>query len=112
MRRMSFSLTERQLLDGSKTVTRRLGWAGLQRGDRFMAVRKCMGLKKGEKQVVLGECVVVSTRREHLSEITRHDCRREGFPDLKPYEFVFMFMKHMRCQASTLINRIEFRRVE
>ncbi|KKN81350.1 hypothetical protein LCGC14_0319630 [marine sediment metagenome] len=112
MRRMSFSLTERQFLDGTKNVTRRTGWRGLQKGDRFMAVRKCMGLKKGEKQVVLGECVVLGARRERLSEITKHDCIREGFPDLTPDEFVDMFNRHMRCGPNARITRIEFRRVE
>ena len=50
MRRMSFSMTEPQFRDGSKDVTRRLGWKFLKPGDRIMGVRKCMGLAKGEKQ--------------------------------------------------------------
>ena len=47
MRNMSFALTEAQLLDGTKTVTRRLGWTMLKPGDHFRAVRKAMGLRKG-----------------------------------------------------------------
>ena len=43
MRMMSFALTERQLMDGSKTVTRRTGWANLRPGERLLAVRKAMG---------------------------------------------------------------------
>jgi hypothetical protein len=54
---MSFSLTERQLLDGSKSVTRRLGWRMLKAGDELLAVRKCMGIRKGEHQQVLARSV-------------------------------------------------------
>lgn len=57
MRNISFSLTEEQFLDDSKSVTRRLGCAFLKPGDRLMACRKCMGLKMGEKIVRLGEIV-------------------------------------------------------
>lgn len=49
MRIMSFALTEQQLMDGTKTVTRRVGWANLKPGDRLTAVRKAMGLKKGPR---------------------------------------------------------------
>ncbi len=48
MRNISFSLTERQFMDKSKTVTRRLGWKFLKPGDRLMGCRKCMGLKPGD----------------------------------------------------------------
>lgn len=66
MRRMSFALTRTQLLDGSKDVTRRLGWANLKPGQRLLAVSKCMGLKPGEKADIYGEIEVVSVEREHL----------------------------------------------
>ena len=112
MRRMSFSMTEQQFRDGTKDVTRRLGWWDLKPGDHFLAIRKGRGLKKGEKQVVLGEAVVVSTRPEDLDEITKADCVREGFPELSPTEFVTMFRKHMRYQPFTIVNRIEFKHVE
>lgn len=42
MRRMSFMLTETQYVDGSKDVTRRLGWLTLKPGDKFMGVNKAM----------------------------------------------------------------------
>lgn len=45
---MSFSHTTDQILNRTKTVTRRLGWENLQPGDRFWAVKKAMGLKRGE----------------------------------------------------------------
>lgn len=48
MRNMSFALTTDQILAGTKTVTRRLGWLRLQPGDHLRPVRKCMGLRPGE----------------------------------------------------------------
>ena len=95
MRLMSFALTTAQLLDGTKTVTRRVGWAGLRPGDRLLAVRKAMGLRKGESPEVLAEVEVVTVRRERLDAITPADCAAEGFPDKTPEEFVAMFCAHM-----------------
>lgn len=114
MRRMSFALTERQFLAGEKDVTRRLGWAFLRPGDHVLAIRKGMGLARGEKQVVLGEIETVSVRRELLDAIlaNRDDCRREGYPELRPDEFVSMFCAAMRCHPGVTVTRIEFRRVE
>lgn len=95
MRLMSFALTTAQLLDGTKTVTRRVGWAGLRPGDRLLAVRKAMGLRKGESPEVLAEVEVVTVRRERLDAIAPSDCIAEGFPDKTPEEFVAMFCAHM-----------------
>lgn len=39
-RNISFSMTEPQFVDGSKDVTRRMGWKWLKPGDRIMGVRK------------------------------------------------------------------------
>lgn len=111
MRRISFSMTEPQLIDGSKTVTRRLGWRGLKAGDHLQAVNKCMGLRKGEQARLLGVIEVVSVRREPLNEMTDADCAREGFPLMGPVEFMLMFCKAMKCTPQTEVTRIEFRRV-
>lgn len=111
MRLISFSLTTPQFLDGSKDVTRRLGWKFLKTGDRLMAVRKAMGLKRGEHPEKLGEIEVVSTRREALYEIDSADCRREGFPEMHPDAFIRMFRGHMGCREDDEVTRIEFRRV-
>lgn len=115
MRRMSFSMTERQLLNGSKTVTRRLGWKFLRPGDKLLAVRKCMGLAKGERQHVLGEITVVSVCREPLNRITLSDVGREGFGrEHSPSSFICMFCRAMKCPPVALVTRIEFdfKRVE
>lgn len=109
MRLMSFALTTAQLLDGSKTVTRRVGWANLKPGDRLKAVRKAMGLRLGEKVDVLAEIEVVSVRRERLDAVDAVDCIAEGFPDMSPDEFVEFFLDANNCKADTEVTRIEFR---
>lgn len=125
MRNISFSLTERQFLDGSKTVTRRLGWKFLKPGDRLMGCRKCMGLKPGEQIVRLGEIEVVSVRQEPLNRMSRYseianreigygmtEAIAEGFEDLTGDQFVTMFCKHMNVRRpDTIVTRIQFRHV-
>ena len=109
MRMMSFALTERQLLDGTKTVTRRTGWANVKPGEHITAVRKAMGLKAGEKAVVLCEIEVVSVRRERLDDITPAEVLAEGFPEWTndPAAFVRMFCKHMRVPAGEVVGALK-----
>lgn len=126
MRNMSFMLTTKQFLDGSKDVTRRTGWANLKAGDHFSAVEKSQGLKKGEKVNYLGQCICISNTEERLSDIIskpmrddsitprgigRRECEREGFPFLSAKEFVDMFCKEMKCQPTAKVHRIVFERV-
>lgn len=120
MRNMSFALTTPQVLDQSKDVTRRLGWLKLKAGDLIQPVKKCMGLRPGEKIDKLGGAVrVLSTRREPLAlMITDPDygfreIRREGFAEHPvhgwPTEFVSMFCAtHKGCTSDTVVTRIEF----
>ncbi len=110
MKRISFMLTPRQLLDGSKDVTRRLGWKTLKPGDRLLAVSKCMGLKPGEKAEVYGPIEVISVRREPLWQCDSHEARREGFPEMSWGQFVEFFCRtHKGCTPETEVTRIEFR---
>lgn len=121
MRLMSFALTERQILDETKDVTRRLGWERLRAGDMLRPARKCMGLRKGERVVLLRDPLhVVSVRREPLRrmlddiEYGFEEVRREGFadhPDYRwPSQWVAMFCAtHRGCTPETVITRIEFR---
>lgn len=117
MRMMSFALTERQLLDGTKTVTRRTGWANLKPGDRLLAVRKAMGLKAGEKVQPLCEIEVVSVRRQVLGCIDAADCAAEGFPHLTPEGFIRFFTAKVKTPGmgrridEITVTRIEFRKV-
>ena len=94
---MSFSLTKKQFLAGTETVTRRLGWKCLV-GDEWksvMAVNKCMGLKKGEKIQKYGE-IKARGRMERLCDITKSEVVKEGFPDMATKQFVAFFCKNMK----------------
>jgi len=73
---MSFTLTTDQVRNKTKTVTRRFAWDGLKPGTKLNAVNKCMGLRKGEKPLLLANIRVVSVRREPLNAITQDDCAR------------------------------------
>jgi len=85
---MSFLHTVEALLAGRKTVTRRLGWQKLKAGDRFLAVRQCRGIPKGQRQQVLGECEAVSVSEEPLALITASEVAAEGFPDWTASRFI------------------------
>ena len=112
MRSMSFSLTERQVLDGTKTVTRRVGWTFLKPGDRLRAVRKGMGLRKGEKQYILCVIEVVSVRREPLMYACHSgETAKEGFPEMSGVAFVNFFCDAMGSDPDDEVTRVEFRRV-
>lgn len=112
MRNISFSLTTPQFLDGSKDVTRRLGWWNLKAGDRLMAVEKAMGLKKGEKMKRLGVIEVISATAEPLAAMAEADVKREGFPDWTRADFINFFTeKNPKCGPFTTVMRIEFKKV-
>lgn len=118
MRNMSFMLTEQQIRDRTKTVTRRDGWENVEPGTLLQAVRKGMGLKRGQKIEPLAIIRVKSVRRERLSDIAiphygAIEVRREGFPDMKPWDFVRMFCEsHKDCKPTSIITRIEFEYVD
>ena len=120
MRNMSFALTTAQVVAGTKTVTRRMGWKNLKPGDMLRPVKKCMGLKPGEKiEPLRGPVRVVSVTREPLRRMTDNlrygfaECEHEGFaehPEFKwPSEFVAMFCTtHKGCTPEMEVTRIEF----
>lgn len=120
MRNISFALTTTQIMEGTKTVTRRLGWLHLKPGDQLRPVRKCMGLRPGEKLDVLRDPItVVDVRREPLRAMLDDldygfaDCVLEGFgmhPDYRyPSAFVAMFCAtHRGCTPETVVTRIAF----
>ena len=118
MRNISFMLTTRQVRQGSKDVTRRVGWWMLKPGTRLMACVKCQGLGRGGKIEKIREIEIVSTRREPLREIVmrpnrgeRSEVEREGFPEMTAFQFMQMFMHEMGVSPSTHVNRIEFKYV-
>lgn len=129
-RLMSFALTEASFLDGSKTMTRRLGWWTdkngrrlLLPGNRITGCRKVMGRKPGEPLIRLGEALVTDVYRQPLAQITDDDVRREGVPaecfqelydDTRqppPWEWVRWFCEEQGCNPFVEVTVIEFYRV-
>lgn len=117
-RSISFSMTTPQFIDGSKDVTRRMGWLDAKAGDVLNAVEKAMGLKKGETVKVLGQIRLVDVRRERLDRIAedlvygRREVDREGFPGMGINEFVTFFIRgHKGCKPDSVVTRIEFERL-
>ena len=108
MRKMSFALTIDQFKAGSKTVTRRQGWATLKEGDSVMGVEKGMGLKKGQKVKDLHPIKILRVSRERIADISRSDVEYEGFPDKSPEWFVAMYCKATRTKPLDWCNRIVF----
>ncbi|MES2910564.1 MAG: hypothetical protein V4718_04200 [Pseudomonadota bacterium] len=113
---MSFALTTQQMVDQTKDVTRRMGWLKLQPGKLVQPVKKCMGLKPGEKIEQIAPPVwVISNRREPLRRLInqadygQRECNREGFPEMTPRQFVEMFCDtHAKCTPDSEVSRIEF----
>lgn len=119
MRNMSFALTTAQVRSGTKTVTRRMGWMFLKRGDLVRPVVKSQGLKRGEKaEVIRGPLRIVSVRREALDRMldeSRYglmECAREGFADdpvlCRPQDYIEFFCRTHGCGPQDLVTRIEF----
>ncbi|WP_040713321.1 hypothetical protein [Nocardia takedensis] len=109
-RLMAVSLTEAQVRDRTKTVTRRAGWRDLTAGTRLTLCRKVMGRRRGEPLVRIVDVVVEEVRRERLDAITTADVRAEGFPDWTPAEFIDFFTRtHHGCTGDTEVTRILWR---
>lgn len=113
-RNMSFTLTKEQVLNQTKTVTHRLGWAFLNPGDIFQPVERIMSLKKGEKVKKLGPLAqCTSNTAEPIAEVVRRhgivELAREGFDRMTEDQFITFFCFHMNCKPEQIVNRIEFR---
>lgn len=118
-RNISFSMTTPQFIDGSKDVTRRLGWWNSKEGDVLMAVEKAMGLKKGETMIKLGLIELVSARIEPLNAMCvepygSEELRREGYPFgcTDPREFVRMLAEKSKVPEDEPVMRLEFIRLK
>jgi hypothetical protein len=110
MKNMSFLATERQILDRSKTVTRRVGWLDAHAGQVVQPIRKGQGIVKGGRVTKLGGPIrFVSVRREQLLHMRPSDLSREGFPDMALPEFIGMFQRLNNLKNPRVrITRIEF----
>lgn len=116
MRNMSFQRTSEQMRARAMTVTRRLGWRDLERGEVVQAVGQTRGLPKGSKVEKLGVIRVVAVRREPLSRLMqdrygRLEAAKEGYPGLSGRELVERFVASTGCTRSTVVTRIEFEHV-
>ena len=109
MRNLSCFLTQAQVRDRSKTVSRRIGWGWASPGQIVRIVVKGQGLKPGEKIQPMAIVEFLSVTREPLSAITADDVVREGFPAMTPAEFVAMFCHHMGTTPDQEITRLEWR---
>ena len=109
-RLMAVSLTEDQVRDRSKTVTRRTGWRMLRPGDRLTLCQKVMGRRPGEPLDRITDVEIVSVRREPLNAITASDVTAEGFPQMTPAQFVCFFCgAHRGCNPDSEITVVEWR---
>lgn len=121
MRRMSFAITTDQILNRTKTVTRRVGWNHLKIGERLLAVDK-LRTRSAQKLAVIE---VVSIRKERVLDIRTDDCRREGMGRGEcwckrkscdqaggPWCFINMFCDAMGVAPDATVNRIEFKYVD
>jgi hypothetical protein len=112
MRNMSFTLTTQQVRDGTKNVTRRIGWNHLKVGDVVMACVKCRGISKGGHVEHIRTIKITSIRKERLDSITPDEVLHEGFLAMTTDEFVTMFRKANGCKPGDSVNRIRFEYVE
>ena len=119
MRNISFAKTTWQVGLQRKTVTRRVGWLFLKRGDFLQPVVKGQGIPKGGTiEKIGGPIRVVSVRRELLSALENSfepeyglaELVKEGFPDLLPKEFIDTYFHGLSRGA--VVTRIEFEYME
>jgi hypothetical protein len=115
VRNMSFFATQKQILEQTKTVTRRTGWKDAKPGDILQPIVKGQGLKKGETIQKLGCPIrIVSVTLDALREITDEDVAREGFPGQTREWFIDLFCKiNPQFQSGFQpVRRIEFEYLE
>ncbi len=94
-------MTVDAVLAQTKPVTRRHvdTWKTLKPGDQLTLIEKGMGLRKGEKQVILAEVVIVDVRVEPIRLMTsdiaygRQEVVLEGLPHMTPEEFVAFWLR-------------------
>lgn len=110
MRLMSFEHTADAVRSGRKTVTRRLGWRFLKRGDVFEAVERARGVPR-DQRVSLGLFRVVEVRREPLMSMDWRDLSLEGFPRWGLDDFIADFCRINRCQPEEEVTRIQFHKI-
>ena len=114
MRQMSVTATVGPVQRHEKTDTRRLGWKNLKPGELTQLVEKGQGLKKGEHVKKICVVRILSNQRESLCAIYDEPdgCKREGFPELTPDQFVAFFCNLNNCYQITPVNHIKWEYVD
>jgi hypothetical protein len=118
MRLISMKLTTGKFLDGTKTVTRRIGWRFAEPGMRLRAVRQAQGLSRGEKAETLGYIELVDVRDERIDKLLDNrdygteEMIKEGFSNWSPREFVHFFCAIHDIKPDAFVRRLEFKRIE
>ena len=116
MRNISFALTQEQILNRTKTETRRLDLKGhylsMPAGTQLRGVNKCMGFKKGEKPIQLAIIELVNVFQLPLSFVTDEDVKREGFPNMTRDDFIAMFCSHMKSAPTDYVTVLRFKYVD
>lgn len=117
MRNISFFMTQQQIKDRIKDVTRRNNWHHAKPGMLLRGIVKGQGLKRGEKITKLAVIRVLKVSREPLNAITADEVRREGYPGKSPEWFIDFYIKGNKSSKTkitpeTIITRIEFEYVE
>ena len=114
-RLMSVAFTAEQVIDHTKTVSRRTGWRMVKADDTLWLCRKVMGRKLGEPLVRLAFVRVIGVRREPLSRLTDDpeygaaEMVLEGFPGMDPAEFIERyFVRAQKVTPATEVARIEW----
>lgn len=80
----------------------------------LVLIEKGMGLRKGERHVVLARVRIVSVRVEALNRrnVTRAECIAEGLGHLSPAEFIEFWKRGHRhavpATGPTYVRRIEW----
>src|SRR5687767_16019868 len=99
-------MTKPQVRRRDKTVTRRTGWdPPPPPGTLLQGIEKGQGLKAGETVQKMDVIRVLDARREPLRRMTDdpaygvEECRKEGFPDMTPEEYVAFFCAGHRVKV-------------
>ena len=121
MKRLPFFIKgyDRFMLPNTDVTRRQIPVRARKVGDHIKAVRQTQGLKKGQHHEIWAELKFVSIEHEPLNDIITRpyrnsrisECEREGFPEMKPEEFVEMVIRHYgrkKMQEGTMIERLEY----
>lgn len=119
---IAFNWTSAQILDGTKTVTRRVSpwlfeqlrrpvWNASTDGNRLGDWPRVIAVR-GREASPFARLDVFSVRRERLDLLTLDDVDREGFPGRSREWFLGLYCREFRCYPSSVVSVIEFRLAE